>query len=68
MFKRIGLCIAALALVASAATAQDRDTKVRNDRERFDESSFWVYNDMDSASESAKLLNKPMLVVFRCVP
>jgi hypothetical protein len=48
--------------------AQDRETKVRKDRERFGDSKEWIYNDLDAARQSAKAARKPLLVVFRCIP
>jgi serine protease Do len=57
-----------LLLVCSPLVAQDRETKVRNDREAFRDSKDWIYNDLDAARQSATAAGKPLLVVFRCVP
>src|SRR4051812_42574982 len=55
-------------LVAGEARAQDRDAKVRNDREAFRASQDWIYNDLDAGVRAAKGSNRPLLVVFRCIP
>ena len=62
---------AALAVLIGSVTsslAQDRDTKVRDDRAEFRESEAWVYNDFDAAVEAARESGKPILGVLRCVP
>jgi hypothetical protein len=57
-----------LFLAAATALAQDRATKVRSDRERFRASTEWIYNDLDSGIRAAREANRPLLVVFRCIP
>jgi hypothetical protein len=57
-----------LILLASPLAAQDRDTKVRNDRKAFGTSSDWIYNDLGRGIRAAKESGKPLLVVFRCIP
>lgn len=66
------LIFASLALLAAigmgrAAAGQDRDTKVRNDRRDVVEEGFWIYNDLPAGLEQARVLGKPLMVVFRCV-
>jgi hypothetical protein len=58
----------ALVLLSSPLHAQDRDAKVRNDRQAFGASNDWIYNDLDEGVRVAKGSNKPLLVVFRCIP
>lgn len=53
---------------ASPGHAQDRDTKVRNDRDAFQESLDWIYNDLGKGIAAAKAEGKPLMVVFRCIP
>ncbi len=48
--------------------AQDRATKVKNDRTRIESSGFWIYNDLPRGIEQAKKTGKPLLVTFRCIP
>jgi serine protease Do len=55
-------------LMAASGWAQDRDAKVRGDREAFRDSSAWIYNDLDRGIRAAKEAGKPLLVVFRCIP
>lgn len=64
------LCLGALLslALATAAGAQDRDTKVRGDRQDFAERSDWVYNDLAAGIAQARRTGKPLLVVFRCIP
>ena len=50
---------------AVAANAQDRDTKVRNDRTDVMAAGRWIYNDLDAGYAEAKRSNKPLLIVFR---
>jgi serine protease Do len=57
-----------LILLSSPLLAQDRDTKVRNDRKAFGASRDWIYNDLGEGVRAAKESNKPLLVVFRCIP
>lgn len=56
------------ALLVSVAPAQDRETKVRNDRRDILQDGSWHYNDLAAASAAAKTSGKPILVVFRCIP
>jgi hypothetical protein len=61
------LLLPAILLLPSTAWSQDRDTKVRNDREAF-QSSSWIYNDLKDGIAAAKVSGRPLLVVFRCIP
>lgn len=63
----IGL-LGLVGLMAAPLSAQDRDTKVRNDRRAFQASKDWVYNDLEEGIKLARKTDKPMLVVFRCIP
>jgi hypothetical protein len=57
-----------LSLGAVPAPAQDRDTKVRNDRKAFADSKDWIYNDLAEGIRVARETHKPLMVVFRCIP
>jgi hypothetical protein len=57
-----------MVLLPPLAAAQDRDTKVRNDRQAFKPSDDWIYNDLDAGIEAARESGKPLMVVFRCIP
>jgi SAM-dependent methyltransferase len=59
--------VAMLAL-PSWSTAQDRETKVRNDRKTFEGEGYWIYNDLQAGFAEAAKSNKPLLVVIRCIP
>ena len=68
------LCATMAVLVSGAVFmsgslwGQDRDTKVRNDREAFETIDAWVYNELDVAFEQSRRSKKPILAVLRCVP
>src|SRR5438874_1343811 len=62
------LAILSLLLSSSPILAQDRDAKVRNDRENFGTSKDWIYNDLTAGAHAAKESGKPLFVVFRCIP
>lgn len=49
-------------------TAQDRETKVRNDKALLENSDHWIYNNLPRGLRQAKLTKKPILVVLRCIP
>lgn len=66
--RSVALAMAFGLPLLGVAIAQDRDTKVRNDRENFAESKEWVYNDLEAGLEAARSANKPLMVVFRCIP
>jgi serine protease Do len=55
-------------LLAGTLDAQDRETKVRQDRTRFVDDKRWIYNDLELGIGEARKTGKPILVVFRCIP
>jgi hypothetical protein len=58
-----------MVFVASAgAFAQEREKKVRHDRQSVEEAGFWVYNDLPRGIAEAKKTGKPLLVTIRCIP
>jgi serine protease Do len=65
---RTPLFLILLPLVVVPAAAQDRLTKVRNDRRSVIDDGYWLYNDVLAAKEQAKESGKPILVVVRCIP
>lgn len=65
---RIWLSILGLLVLSAPASAQDRDTRVRNDRRTLGASGDWVYNDLAAGVRAARESGKPLLVVFRCIP
>jgi hypothetical protein len=67
IFTLLSLFAASFALSASLA-AQDRETKVRNDRKNVEEAGRWIYNDLPKGIAEAKKTGKPLLVIFRCIP
>jgi hypothetical protein len=47
---------------------QDRDTKVRKDRQTYQSSKDWIYDDLGEGMRVAKAAGKPLFVVIRCIP
>ncbi|WP_406694104.1 Trx7/PDZ domain-containing (seleno)protein [Singulisphaera sp. Ch08] len=62
------LTLGVLIVATQPIIAQDRETKVRNDRKSFETSKDWVYNNLDEGLRIAKESGKPMFVIFRCIP
>ncbi len=62
------ISISCILLVTTITVAQDRETKVRNDRATFQDSQEWLYEDLKSGFEVAAEEEKPMMVVVRCIP
>ena len=60
--------VASLFSLGANALGQSREDKVRNDRLRVSKSGLWHYNDLDAGFEEALRTNKPLMVVFRCIP
>jgi hypothetical protein len=54
--------------VVGSVNAQDRDTKVRDDRQIFLKRDAWVYNNLAASFAEARDSKKPILAVLRCVP
>ena len=65
MLRRTTLLLALLAWMPVVAIAQDRDTKVHNDRSNSESDGYWIYNDLPKALEAARKSKKPLLIVFR---
>src|SRR5438270_633798 len=68
MMKNVLIGLGLLALTTGPLFAEDRNTKVRNDRQKFQASKDWIYNDLAEGIRAAKASDKPLLVVFRCIP
>src|SRR6202022_2823363 len=68
--RTMPLAVGLVLIFASAGPvmAQDRDTKVRADRSQFGNGAGWIYNNLDEGIRAARAANKPMLVIFRCIP
>ncbi len=54
-------------LLNSDGMAQDRKTKVLDDKKAIEETGLWTYNNLDQGIEQAQKSGKPLLVVFRCI-
>ncbi len=66
------LRVVTLSLVLCATTAmtfaQEREKKVRNDKQSVEEAGYWVYNDLPKGIAEAKKTGKQLLVMIRCIP
>ena len=62
------LVLGLIVIPPATSLAQDRDTKVRNDRATFGKAPGWIYNDLDEGIRVATREGKPLFVVFRCIP
>lgn len=74
MLKDLGVASFAFALLfvpaggPPGAAAQERERKVRSDRQAVEAEGFWIYNDLPAGFAKAKQTGKPLLVVIRCIP
>ncbi len=68
LFLPFAIAVGTLVSAATPAEAQDRRTKVLNDRAQVEADGYWIYNDLPRGIEEAKKTGKPLLVVFRCLP
>lgn len=68
MNASLSALLAALCLISATASAQTREEKVRDDRDRVVADGFWIYNDLPKAFDEAKRTGKPILVGLRCIP
>lgn len=48
--------------------AQTRDELVLDDLAKFADSDHWIYSDLEAGIDKARQANKPLFVVFRCIP
>ena len=64
----LALALLFLTALTSTGPAQDRDTKVRNDRQAIAGDDSWIYNDLARGVKLARDEKKPLLVVIRCIP
>jgi hypothetical protein len=62
------ISLSLMLIVVPLAPAQDRDAKVRQDRQTFSGSTDWIYNDLTGGLEAARTSARPLMVVFRCIP
>ncbi len=68
--SKLRYLVALLAIGTTYAnvSAQDRETKVRGDKDAIEAAGDWIYNDLQKGLDEAKRTGKPLLVVMRCVP
>lgn len=57
-----------LAIPYTNFAAGNRDEQVHKDRNSLQSSTTWIYNDLDRAFAEARAKNKPLLIVYRCIP
>ena len=66
--RHLLIAIISLLVGTDRSRAQDYDLQLRNDRETFQNSRAWHYDDLSEGIVRARETHKPLLVVFRCVP
>jgi serine protease Do len=64
----ISLLLASFAAPSFAATVNDREGAVRDDKAAMEKDARWIYNDYQKGFAEAKRTGKPLLIVLRCVP
>jgi len=62
------LCTLGLVEIALPQVQKERERKVHADKQQFQEQDFWIYDNLEVAFEVAAEQQKPLLVVFRCIP
>ncbi len=62
------LTTASASSLFAADTKKTRDEMVIEDREELLKDDSWIYNDLEKAKAAATASNKPLMIVFRCIP
>jgi serine protease Do len=65
MARHFAIVTSLLLLAVGLIHAEDRNTKVHNDRETVQQTGLWIYNDLPKGIAEAEKTGRPMLVVFR---
>lgn len=68
MLRIVPLCLALSLAVTAGVSAQSREQKVRDDRQKVEAEGFWIYNDLGRGFAEARKSGKPLLVTLRCIP
>jgi serine protease Do len=68
MMSRFCGWLLVMAIFSLTLSAQDRDTKVRNDKAKVSADERWLYNQPEQGMQVAQQTKKPVLLVFRCIP
>lgn len=55
-------------LVNGFVFAGPRDDQVKKDKADLKDNEVWIYNDMERAFSLARAANKPLFIVYRCIP
>jgi serine protease Do len=63
-----GIGLLAALLVSVAAAQNPREKIVRDDKTKLESDESWIYNDLALGRSEARVQNKPLLVIFRCLP
>lgn len=62
-----GLLLATVPMVLGQERQARQKARLQTDRDVSDAEN-WVYNDLDKAVAQARKDDKPLLVLFRCIP
>lgn len=66
--RLLTVIIPVIACSLTTQGAEDRATRVRNDRTDILAGGHWIYNDLTRGFAEARAASKPLLVVLRCIP
>ena len=64
-FTTIGIAAGVFLFPEAGAQQKDRDALVRKDRSVMQDSTVWIYNDVEKAFRLSQNYGKPLLIVFR---
>ena len=62
---KIGLLASVLLMTGVPAQQKDRDALVRDDRSAMQDSTVWIYSDVEKGFKLSQKNGKPLLIVFR---
>jgi len=66
--RSLSLVLLLVIIPANSWGQTTREQKVRDDKQKNEASGFWHYNNFAKGIEDAKITNKPIMVVLRCLP
>ncbi len=63
-----GLLLATVPMLHAQDRQARQKARMQKDRNESDAAGNWIYNDLDKAVAQARKDDKPLLVIFRCIP
>lgn len=68
MNRCLAMIVCLLLFPAAGLAEEDREEKVRADKQRFETKGEWIYNDLREAYAQARQTGRPIMAVMRCIP